>query len=76
VIRVTDPAGRGRRKPTRSSPEPADIFPTFDEIARRAHEIYIAERRDGVSRLDCWLRAEDELLDQEASRATRGPADP
>lgn len=48
-----------------------ETFPTFDEIARRAHELFVAEGRRVDRVFDCWNRAEDELLDRAARRVIR-----
>jgi hypothetical protein len=62
-----------RRKPRpsysrRNVPSDLDPFPSLDDIAERAHMLWIAEGRrpDGV--VACWRRAEDDLLDRAAQR--------
>ena len=57
-----------RRQP---KPASADAFPTFDEIARRAHELFVAEGRPIDRVFECWSRAESELLDRAARRVIR-----
>jgi hypothetical protein len=63
-------SGRRRRRP-----EPFNMFPTADEIAERAYQLFAAEKSrvddtaDYWRRLeDCWRRAENELLDRAARR--------
>jgi hypothetical protein len=69
---MSESFSRGKGRPSSRSAQPADVFPTFDEIARRAHELFAAAMpRDGVSIFECWRRAEDELLELAAARATR-----
>ena len=50
---------------------PAETFPTFDEIARLAHQLFVAEGKRVDRVFDCWYRAEDELLDRAARRVIR-----
>jgi len=65
-------------KPKRSSITTTGIvvLPTCDEIAARAHELFVADGRR-VSRLTThWERAEQELLDRAFKRLlTSTPAD-
>jgi hypothetical protein len=49
---------------------PASVFPTTEEIAIRAFEMFVENNRQ-VSRRDCWRRAEALLLDRAARRVTR-----
>lgn len=42
--------------------------PSFEEIARRAHEIYLARGAGDGSADDDWLRAEQELRQARGSR--------
>ena len=58
-----------RRRP--AAPLSVDAFPTFEEIARRAHELFVAEGRPIDRVFDCWSRAESELLDRAARRVIR-----
>ena len=46
-----------------------DVFPTALEIAERAYELCLADGRRG-SEAEYWHRAEDELLERAARRAT------
>ncbi len=46
-----------------------DVFPSALEIAERAYELFLADSRRG-SESEYWRRAEDELLDRAARRAT------
>ncbi len=50
---------------------PLDVFPTFDEIAARAYELFVAEGKRIDRVFDCWSQAETELLDRAARRLTR-----
>lgn len=68
---MTQRSPSGGRKITRRSAKPANVFPTFDEIAWRAHEIFTSQAGRSLSIFECWRLAEDELLDQAASRALR-----
>ena len=45
-----------------------DVFPSFDEIAARAHQIFVHEGQKADGIFDCWRRAEHELLMQAALR--------
>ena len=56
------------RRPTRAV-QRAGIFPSVEEIAMRADELFVAGGRRIGSKLDCGRRAEDELLEQAARRA-------
>ena len=72
LLAMSDGVSRGGHKRSSKSPQPAGVFPTFDEIARLAHDLYAAGRQGGtVSIFECWRRAEDELLNRAAARATR-----
>jgi hypothetical protein len=48
-----------------------NVFPTFDEIAARAYELFVAEGKRVERVFDCWQRAETELLERAARRAIR-----
>ncbi len=61
----------GRMPRRRPLAAPTETFPTFDEIARRAHELFLADGRCIERIFECWHRAEDELLDRAARRAIR-----
>jgi len=43
-------------------------FPSIDEIAERAHILWIADGRRPDRIVPCWRQAEDELLDRAARR--------
>jgi hypothetical protein len=58
-------AGPRRSRSTRDR----DVFPSFDEIAQRAHEIFVAQGKPIGRAVECWHLAEDELLDRAARRA-------
>jgi DUF2934 family protein len=47
------------------------IFPTFDEIAERAYQLFVADGKRVERVFDHWQRAEDELLDRAARRVIR-----
>jgi hypothetical protein len=49
---------------------PAGVFPTEEEVARHAFDLFITSGRT-LSRRDCWRRAEAMLLDRAARRVTR-----
>jgi hypothetical protein len=63
--------GSRRDAPQRRRTHQGDAFPTFDEIARRAHELFVAEGRPVDRVFDCWARAESELLERAARRVIR-----
>jgi hypothetical protein len=66
---MTDGAFFGRRKTT--AQRRSDPFPTFDHIAERTHRLLIT-RGNQVDRVfEYWREAEDELLDQAATRWLR-----
>lgn len=44
-------------------PSPLDTFPTANEIAERAHDLFVAEGRRVTRIFDYWQQAEQELLD-------------
>jgi hypothetical protein len=62
---------RSHGKATKRGPKPIGMFPTFDEIAWRAHEIFTSDTGPDLTIFECWRRAEDELLDKAATRALR-----
>jgi len=64
-----DPRKRRPSYTRRNIAPDTDPFPSIDDIADRAHMLWIAEGRrpDGV--VACWRRAEDDLLDRAAQRA-------
>jgi Protein of unknown function (DUF2934) len=45
-----------------------DPFPSSDEIAERAHILWVADGRRPDRVIACWRHAEDELLDRAARR--------
>jgi hypothetical protein len=53
-----------------------DIYPSDDEIAERAFELYLTARERHVNASDHWLRAEEELLNLAALKAVRPHAKP
>lgn len=58
-----DQAMRSKKRRSEHSGRPIDrpVQPTDEEIARRAHEIYLARGAGEGQALDDWLRAEREL---------------
>lgn len=51
------------------APRPATrIFPTADEIAARAHELFVSGGRRLIDIPEHWRAAEQELLDRAARR--------
>jgi hypothetical protein len=67
---MTDEPQRGERRRRRVARKD-DVFPTFDEIAARAYELFVAEGKRVERVFDCWQRAETELLERAARRAIR-----
>jgi len=59
---------------TRLSPVtlPADLFPTPDEIASRAHALFVLDGRHLTKISEYWRWAEQELLDRGARRVLDG----
>lgn len=55
---------------TRESWQPFDPrpFPTSDQIAARAHELFVSGGRRLQQIPECWRAAEQELLDRAARR--------
>jgi hypothetical protein len=56
------------RKSSRSLNPPRAPFPTSDEIADRAYEMYLRDRTLNGNRGACWREAENELLERAARR--------
>ena len=59
------------RRPFRSSaflPVPRPPFPTVDEIAARAHELFVSSGRRLNDIPEHWRAAEQELLERAATR--------
>jgi hypothetical protein len=48
------------------------MFPTPDEIASRAHALFVLDGRHLTKISEYWRRAEQELLDRGARRALDG----
>jgi hypothetical protein len=46
-------------------------FPSFDEIAARAHQLFLRDGQRDDTIADCWRRAEHELLTRAALRIKR-----
>jgi hypothetical protein len=53
---------------------PTDIFPTAEEIALRAHALFMAEGQCPSKASGYWRQAEQELLDVGARRILGRPA--
>jgi len=68
---MTDRSSRSHSKPAKRSPKVPVVFPTFDEIAWRTHEIFTSEAGRSLTIFECWRQAEDELLERAAARAVR-----
>jgi len=68
---MTDGPYHGAPQRRRRPIPPADVFPTFDEIARRAYQLFVDDGERVGRMFDCWYRAEAELLDVAARRAIR-----
>jgi hypothetical protein len=49
------------------APDPEQLLP-YEEVARRAHEIYLARGGGEGSAVEDWLRAERELLREREKR--------
>ena len=60
---------RARQQP-RPLPPVDNPFPTTDEIAARAHELFVAGGRQIRRISDHWRQAEHDLLDKAARRFT------
>jgi hypothetical protein len=59
-----------RSRPLRK-PAEVSVFPSFEEIAARAHHLFILDGRRDDTIADCWRRAENELLMRAALRIKR-----
>jgi hypothetical protein len=68
---MTDGPYHGPPLRRRRSAPPAATYPSFDEVARRAYELFVAEGKRVDRVFDCWYRAEAELLDRAARRVIR-----
>lgn len=64
-----------RRLRDRQTPESRQKspFPTADEIATRAHELFVAGGRQLARVQDYWTAAEHDLLDRAARRLITKP---
>jgi hypothetical protein len=62
----TEKAAKPRKTPTKkktsAAPEPIVIRPTHDEIALRAHQMWIERGRTHGKHEEDWFRAELELM--------------
>lgn len=64
---------RHRHRPSARSEKASvdvDVFPTREDISAYALKLFVASDRR-LSRHECWLRAEEQLLDHAARRVTR-----
>jgi hypothetical protein len=52
------------------------MFPTPDEIASRAHALFVLDGRHLTKISEYWRRAEQELLDRGARRVLEGAGRP
>jgi hypothetical protein len=52
------------------------VFPTADQIAARAHTLFVSGGRRLTDLPEHWQRAEEELLDEAARRTLARLADP
>jgi hypothetical protein len=52
------------------------MFPTPDEIASRAHALFVLDGRHMTRVSEYWLRAEQELLERGARRVLSGAGRP
>lgn len=68
---MSDGSYHGESKRRRARSIDRNVFPTFDEIAERAYELFVAEGRRVDRVFDCWRQAENELLDRAARRVLR-----
>ncbi len=65
------------RTPAPKPPKPSVAkAPTPDQIAQRAHEIYVARGGGSGQDFDDWLQAERQLKDEAARAATAKPRKP
>jgi hypothetical protein len=64
------------RRPRRKVEAPLSSFPGHDDIARRAYELWVSRGMGAGLDCDDWLRAERELLDRAARKATAPPRRP
>jgi hypothetical protein len=67
---MSDNPADKKRRPTPPRHE-IDVFPTANEIASRAHDLFVTEGRRLTRIFEYWERAEQELLDRGARRAVR-----
>ena len=65
---MTDGPFYGRRTERVRVPARPRIFPTDDEVAARAHQLFVARGERLELLEECWKRAQDELLDRDARR--------
>jgi len=66
------PSGRRPRQP--AGHPPSEPFPTPNEIAVYAHDLFVADGRRVTRIFEYWQRAEQELLDLAARRTLPRPA--
>jgi hypothetical protein len=72
-VTITDRGNRkGRRRADQHDPAPAQLLasnPTYEDIARRAYELFVERGGQHGGDVDDWLRAERELAT--SARVTR-----
>ena len=64
------------RRPRRKVEAPLSSFPGHDDIARRAHELWVSRGMGAGLDCDDWLQAERELLERAARKVTAPPRRP
>jgi hypothetical protein len=64
------------RRPRRKVEAPLSSFPGHDDIARRAHELWLSRGMGAGRDGDDWLQAERELLERAARKVTAPPRRP
>ena len=57
-------------------PELTAVYPSADDIADRAHALFLKSGRRIAGIPECWRAAEEELLDREARRICRDGVQP
>jgi len=60
--KTTKPRKAPARKKTSAPPEPTVIRPTYEQIAQRAHQLWIERGRTHGRHEEDWFRAEQELM--------------
>lgn len=60
--KTSKPRKTSARKKTHTASEPVPIRPTHEEIARRAHQLWVERGRTHGKHEEDWYRAEQELM--------------